>query len=354
MTHIRWTSKDDQKPLDIIDTVVGLNAGDIVGITPYTKIYAARQKDLVVLVPVSQNRVFGLRQGHNCLIRFGSSLTSQKDDPIPTGACIIGLNAATGWAQAWVRMGESPRPFMPLEPALGGDRVVCSASTPGSDTVFFGYESGRILAVSLDLEPKSLQLALKKTRMAFGHLKAVNDMAPSREWSVVVTSSNDGTSIIWDTRQLRYVRTIGDSLSNSPHRLVRVSKTSGDIAIVNDESDLLLFNINGSPVAQRRGVEPPISAVAFSHMTEGLGVNVVATGHRNTGVLRLWSSWDLIPLRDVSTEHVNAGVISMAFSLDSRYLYASFDDGFLVIFERSSPKASSWRPPNYLDLSLVH
>ena len=355
---IRTASVGHQEPMSLIDTVVGLHLGDVVGLSPLTqRIYAASDgHNPVVLLPVGRDRMFGLPPDHNCLIRFGRQ-TSPSDDFLPTGACLIGLNPETGWAQAWLRTGEAPRPILPLESAHNGDRVISSSCTPGSDTLFFGYQSGKLLAVTLQLESQNLLLALKDTREAFGHGAAINAIASSKSWGVVVSSSEDGTTIIWDTRALDFVRSIAIPPKATPHRLISLSEPTGDLAIVTADSDLSLYSLNGSPVAQHCRVEPPITALAFSHLKEGTGLNLVATGHKTTGVVRLWSSWDLSPLRDLSTNHVNAGLLSVAFSLDSGYLYASFDDAYLVIFERRSSSAGlssdASRPPNYLDLSMV-
>ena len=88
-------------------------------------------------------------------------------------------------------------------------------------------------------------------------------------------------------------------------------------------------------MAVQSDVKPSITALAFSHVTEGVGVNVIATGHSSTGVIRLWSTLDLIPLRDLSTYHAQVALTSIAFTFDARYLYASFEDGYLVILESS-------------------
>ena len=70
----------------------------------------------------------------------------------------------------------------------------------------------------------------------YGHDGTILDIAPSHEWSITVSSSADGSSIIWDTRNYSYIRTIRDDVSlckeeNKAHRLLRVSKSSGDIII---------------------------------------------------------------------------------------------------------------------------
>ena len=69
-------------------------------------------------------------------------------------------------------------------------------------------------------------------------------------------------------------------------------------------------------VIGERRCEPPITAAGFSSCPEGVSVNVVATGHRN-GMVRLWSSWDLSPVRDIPTLQTSA-VTAVAFSFDNQ------------------------------------
>lgn len=326
---------DDDESTLTDSTVSGLKWGHAVKIT--TVVYTDKLVPLS-LVAVGQDRVIGLPPSQVCLVQYN------KDPSLPAGACTIGLYR--GWAVAWLKKAEKPRPLLRLEHEVG-DRVVRLATTPGLSTVWVGYASGKLTAFNLHFETKSLQLEVEKVRWAWGHQAAINDIAPSRQWSVVVTASEDGTTIIWDTRKLTYVRTL--EAKSTANRLVKVSATSGDIAAVTQHSDLSLFTINGSLVGRQAHVEPPITALAFSHQEEGRSINVIATGHQRTGVIRLWSTWDLSPLRDVITERPSAASLdSLVFSADSRYIYASFNDGFLVILERSP---ATQRPPNFLDLS---
>ena len=118
---------------------------------------------------------------------------------------------------------------------------------------------------------------------------------------------------------------------------------------------MLLFNINGRLVVSQRAIEPYITTLAFSGLSDGLAVNVIATGHATTGVIRFWSSWDLIPLRDIDTGHPESPVFSVQFSKDCKNLYASFNDGYLVIFQCSetSPSKKLKKPSNYIDLSSI-
>merc|ERR1712080_337869 len=97
-------------------------------------------------------------------------------------------------------------------------------------------------------------------------------------------------------------------------------------------------SINGVRIACRK-CEPPISALAFSSAPEGTSVNVVATGHGlQTGVIRLWSTWDLSPVRDIPTSQIS-NIVAIAFSLDNLTLYVATEDDEIIIFEQ--PKGNN-------------
>lgn len=83
--------------------------------------------------------------------------------------------------------------------------------------------------------------------------------------------------------------------------MATVSCSSSDVG--GDSRSLLsLFSVNGSPAASAV-CRPAVRAICFSSAPEGLSCNSLATGHAN-GVVRLWSSWDLSPVRDVDTSQV--------------------------------------------------
>jgi hypothetical protein len=354
MVQIRLTPTSRSSPTSWpVETVRGLQWGNIVGLNNPIKVFCDKSS-CVQLMPISNDLVFGLGHNSTALVKFGASLAGQAS-PMPAGACILDQDPSTGWAMAWLKKGAPPKPLFPLDQGCG-DRATKISSVPGLSTFWVGFSSGKLKSFHCEFDVKALQLVLEQGVSAFGHDAAINDIAPSREWGVVISASADGSLIVWETRKLSYVRSIRLELP-APHALVRVSRTSGDIATVTSggSSGLHLFTINGDLVASQALVEPQITALAFSAEPDGVAINLLATGHANTGVIRLWSSWDLSPIRDVDTHYPNRRLMSLAFSIDSRHIYASFEDGHLVIFERNdggSPLRSS-RPPNYLDLSQV-
>ena len=141
------------------ETVTGLKWGNAVNIE-----CVAFEGQLRPLFLVSSTKVLGLLKGQVYL----------NED------CIIGL------CQGWAFNTLTKQRLRPLE--YGSDKVTKLASCDGK-TVWVGYQSGKLTAFDLFGTVKS----------AFGHSEAVNDISPSQEWSLVVTASEDKTSLIWDT-----------------------------------------------------------------------------------------------------------------------------------------------------------
>lgn len=99
------------------------------------------------------------------------------------------------------------------------------------------------------------------------------------------------------------MRTIETKNREIPVGLVTISETLGDIAIACNSittlgSILTLYTINCQPIKEITTPER-ITAMCYSSAPEGISVNVLATGF-DTGVVRLWSSWDLSPIREIT------------------------------------------------------
>lgn len=116
----------------------------------------------------------------------------------------------------------------------------------------------------------------------------------------------------------QYIRTIIQSAlstsssdasnQSSEIRLSTISDTLGDLALIEHsrESDRILasrlrvFTINGQPIGEvsTKRQHPYFTALCYSTATEGLAVNVIATG-LSDGNVKLWSSWDLTLVREI-------------------------------------------------------
>lgn len=68
-----------------------------------------------------------------------------------------------------------------------------------------------------------------------------------------------------------------------------------------------MWTINGSLVGAQ-DCRIAICCVTFSNMNEGCNVNVIAGGLEN-GTVRLWSTWDLSVVRDITTQSVQRPII---------------------------------------------
>jgi len=91
---------------------------------------------------------------------------------------------------------------------------------------------------------------------------------------------------------------------------VAISSTLGDVATVcvtKECSVLRLHTINATSVGSVN-VKERISAVCFSTAPEGVSVNVVATG-LESGVIKLWSTWDLTPVMDIINASINCPIV---------------------------------------------
>ncbi|WAR10400.1 LYST-like protein [Mya arenaria] len=163
-------------------------------------------------------------------------------------------------------------------------------------------------------------------RCLYGHTDRVTSLVVCRPYSVLVSCSQDGTCIIWDLNRLSYVRSIRSH--KSAVKALAISNTLGDIASVSSQgmgSQLFLHTINAEEVAMVT-CEDTINCLAYSGAPEGTSINVVAGG-LSSGLIRLWSSWDLTPVRDLCHKQLSGEIISLTFTTDSQKLYASSTDG---------------------------
>lgn len=163
------------------------------------------------------------------------------------------------------------------------------------------------------------------------HTNTVTAIHISIEFKIVVSVSNDGYAVLWDANHLQYVRTIQrSSICKGPISLATVSPTLGDIvtvhimhdgpyvdddqfsdcyeateniddfvnvtADVSGKSLLRLHTINAKYIAHVT-IPEKILSICYSFVKEGVGVNVIAAGLEK-GIIRLWSSWDLAPIRE--------------------------------------------------------
>ncbi len=76
-------------------------------------------------------------------------------------------------------------------------------------------------------------------------------------------------------------------------------------------SVLQAHTVNGTKIASLE-CDELIHCLAYSNAPEGRSVNVLVAGLSN-GVLRFWSSWDLMPVRDIVWDNFPRPIIRYVF-----------------------------------------
>ncbi|XP_035260055.1 lysosomal-trafficking regulator-like isoform X3 [Anguilla anguilla] len=214
-------------------------------------------------------------------------------------------------------------------------QVTSCAWVPDSCQLFTGSRCGVITAYcSRFTNSTPLEMEVESQMHLYGHTAEVTGLFVCKPYSILISVSRDGTCILWDLNRLCYVQSLTGH--KSPVTAVSASETTGDIATVCDSvgggSDLRLWTVNGDLIGHVHCREI-ICSVAFSNQTEGVSVNVIAGGLEN-GVVRLWSTWDLKPVREVTFPKSNRPIVSLTYSCDGHHLYTANSDGTVIAWCR--------------------
>uniref|UniRef100_A0A8C1MUE4 Lysosomal trafficking regulator n=1 Tax=Cyprinus carpio TaxID=7962 RepID=A0A8C1MUE4_CYPCA len=209
------------------------------------------------------------------------------------------------------------------------------AWVPDSCQLFTGSKCGVITAYSNRFTTTMpTEMEVETQVHLYGHTAEVTGLFVCKPYSILISVSRDGTCILWDLNRLCYVQSLTGH--KSPVNAVSASETTGDIATVCDSvgggSDLRLWTINGDLIGHVHCREI-ICSVAFSNQPEGMSVNVIAGGLEN-GVVRLWSTWDLKPVREITFPKSNRPIRSLTFSCDGHHLYTTNSEGTVIAWCR--------------------
>ncbi|XP_037321151.2 lysosomal-trafficking regulator isoform X2 [Pungitius pungitius] len=214
-------------------------------------------------------------------------------------------------------------------------QVTSCAWVPDGCQLFTGSKCGVITAYSnrfTSTTPSEMEVESKVH--LYGHTGEVTSLFVCKPYSILISVSQDGTCILWDLNRLCYVQSLTGH--KSPVTAVSASETTGDIATVCDSvgggSDLRLWTVNGDLIGHVHCREI-ICSVAFSNQPEGVSVNVIAGGLEN-GVVRLWSTWDLKPVREITFSKSSKPIISLTYSCDGHHLYTANSEGTVMAWCR--------------------
>nr|XP_013800926.1 PREDICTED: lysosomal-trafficking regulator [Apteryx mantelli mantelli] len=214
-------------------------------------------------------------------------------------------------------------------------QVTSCAWVPDSCQLFTGSKSGVITAyMNRFTSNMPSEIEMESQVHLYGHTAEITSLFVCKPYSIMISVSKDGTCIIWDLNRLCYVQSLAGH--KSPVTAVSASETTGDIATVCDSvgggSDLRLWTVNGDLVGHVHCRES-ICSVAFSNQPEGISVNVIAGGLEN-GVVRLWSTWDLKPVREITFSKSAKPIVSLTFSCDGHHLFTANSDGNVIAWCR--------------------
>ncbi|KAM5163021.1 lysosomal-trafficking regulator [Mantella aurantiaca] len=210
-------------------------------------------------------------------------------------------------------------------------QVTSCAWVPDSCQLYTGSQCGVITAyLNRFTNTTPMEIEVESRVHLYGHTGEVTSLFVCKPYSILISVSKDGTCIIWDLNRLCYVQSLTGH--KSPVTAVSASETTGDIATVCDSvgggSDLRLWTVNGDLIGHVHCREI-ICSIAFSNQPEGVSVNVIAGGLEN-GIVRLWSTWDLKPVREITFPKSNKPIVSLTFSCDGHHLYTANSEGTVI------------------------
>nr|XP_057914287.1 lysosomal-trafficking regulator isoform X6 [Doryrhamphus excisus] len=230
------------------------------------------------------------------------------------------------------KQSEPPINFIQCSPL---HQVTSCAWVPDGCQLFTGSKCGVITAYSNRFTSTTpSEMEVESQVHLYGHTGEVTSLFVCKPYSILISVSTDGTCILWDLNRLCYVQSLTGH--KSPVTAVSASETTGDIATVCDSvgggSDLRLWTVNGDLIGHVHCREI-ICSVAFSNQPEGVSVNVIAGGLEN-GVVRLWSTWDLKPVREITFPKSCKPIISLTYSCDGHHLYTANSEGTVMAWCR--------------------
>lgn len=297
------------------------------------------------LLALPTGEVFGIRKD-SCLLTMCSKdrgvIGITSTDIV--WAAIISWKHPDGILRVTNNPDKNPVNFLQLRPY---DQTTCIASVPDCRLLFIGGSAGVVTVyTSLHNTAKKSHLqVLGLKKHLYGHSKPITTIKVCKSYSILVSASEDGLCIIWDLNRLSYVRSI-ESHQRAVN-IVAISETLGDIVTISHRdigSSMHLHTVNAQLVAIHN-CEVKILCAAFSSAPEGRSINVIAGGLSN-GIVRLWNTWTLEPVRDLMDEALKGKqILSLTFTHDSQHLCVSASDGTITFWGNQSSKQ---KPPRLM------
>ncbi|XP_055879864.1 lysosomal-trafficking regulator-like isoform X2 [Biomphalaria glabrata] len=322
-----------------VPSIYGLKWGNFLG-SPDLPLPISRElinvspKVIMKLVPLPNGIVFGVEKSANILL-----LHSKQRDLAVKYVDVMWAGVITwDYHDNIIRIRSyQDKPLINFMPQKSFGQITCVESVPDCRLLFCAGTAGIINIYSMthnSSKPSSLQLRGVKKSL-YGHNEPITCLCVCQAFSIVVSGSADGTCIIWDLNRLNYVRSI--TTHNGEIHAMAISDTLGDIASVSltgkDNCCIQLHSVNAKLVATQ-DVGDVVHCLAYSTAPEGRSVNLIAGG-LESGTIRLWSSWNLAHLKDLTKDSpILHPIVCLTFSADSQYLLASCSDGTVTLWDK--------------------
>ena len=322
------------------------------------------KKNIVSLISLPTNEIIGLSH-QKCLLSERA-----KDNGININVALIEWGSYDDFVKIKVEM---DKPAVNLVGLRSNEHTIVCVNCIGSNYLVIGEKSGLLSTFKLTRKEKSNQIVCESFEChLFGHRQEITDISVCLNFSTMITSSQDGLLIIWDTNRLSYVNSI--QIKNQFIYKVCISETTNDFAFIgNTPNKLYFYTGNCELIGEKDSLLSTVvdlnesqdqndnvinmKSLCFSNCTEGLNVNVIAVGLSN-GRIRLYSTWDLTLLREICINYdstTNVGcIIGLVYSKDGKRLIASDTYSRIYILESAnSPTAIAKQQSQQLLTSSV-
>uniref|UniRef100_A0A0N5C5B4 BEACH domain-containing protein n=1 Tax=Strongyloides papillosus TaxID=174720 RepID=A0A0N5C5B4_STREA len=200
---------------------------------------------------------------------------------------------------------------------MGYETPTCVTYSICNNRLFVGFKSGVIKILQLNFVDKRCYVTCHYNQL-LGHYSPISCLSISDNYSIIVSSCQNGVVSIWDSNKNVFIRKIKfpeedcRKIENDGVQLTLISQTSGDIAIVsngkqnklskNDISltKIYLFTINGDLIGSIDS-KFAVTSMGMTNLPEGISVNSLIIGLEN-GKVQMIEMWTLSIIREFSYE----------------------------------------------------
>ncbi|CEF69451.1 Mauve [Strongyloides ratti] len=268
---------------------------------------------------------------------------------------------------------------------MGYEIPTCVTYSTCNNRLFVGFKSGMIKILQLNFVDKRCYVTCHYNQL-LGHYSPITCLSISDNYSIIVSSCQNGFVIIWDSNKNTFIRKVKfpendyKKIQDNGVQLTMISQTSGDIAIVsngkqnksykNDISltKIYLFTINGDLIGSIDS-KFAVTSIGMTNLPEGISVNSLIIGLEN-GKVQMIEMWTLSIIREFSYEEhpyhslnidqtyernnntniiLNSEVASVICTNSGKRLFIAYNNGTILCWQAGG---YSYKLPSveYLDL----